>query len=505
MNLIDELLAQQQVERPVEALAARQSLNGGTGTLASFRQLIPLSRPGPGEQYAFEVDMDRCTGCKACVAACHSLNGLDEEETWREVGLLIGGTASHPRTQTVTSACHHCIEPGCLEGCPVLAYEKDPVTGIVRHLDDQCIGCSYCILKCPYEVPKYSRQLGIVRKCDMCQGRLAVGEAPACVQACPTEAISIRLITRESAVSAARNEIFLPDAPAPGITIPTTVYKTAKPLSERARSANHHRPVVQHTHWPLVFMLALTQAGVGAMVGALSPSALPAASVWAAVLFFGGLLASVLHLGQPLKAWRAFLGWRTSWLSREILVFGASAPAFAGAAGFSILLDGNLIPAAVRPFLLAALQPAIWTTGALGILGVACSAAVYHDTHRAVWRGPLSFVRFFATGALFALAFGGWPQWAAVGVGAKLLAECLLAMRGAGAGSRSWDDLDRAGRLLRGALRGWLLARIALGALAIAALLHGHPAIGILFLLAGEILERALFFKAGVSTRMPGL
>ena len=55
----------------------------------------------------------------------------------------------------------------------MLAYEKDPVTGIVRHLDDQCIGCSYCILKCPYDVPKYSRARGIVRKCDMCHSRLA--------------------------------------------------------------------------------------------------------------------------------------------------------------------------------------------------------------------------------------------------------------------------------------------------------------------------------------------
>ena len=50
----------------------------------------------------------------------------------------------------------------------MLAYEKDAETGIVRHLDDQCIGCQYCVLKCPYDVPKYSKKRGIVRKCDMC-------------------------------------------------------------------------------------------------------------------------------------------------------------------------------------------------------------------------------------------------------------------------------------------------------------------------------------------------
>ena len=57
-----------------------------------------------------------------------------------------------------------------------MAYDKDPETGIVRHLDDQCIGCQYCVLKCPYDVPKYSERLGIVRKCDMCVGRLRAGE-----------------------------------------------------------------------------------------------------------------------------------------------------------------------------------------------------------------------------------------------------------------------------------------------------------------------------------------
>ena len=159
-----------------------------------YKSLIPLSKPGAGEQYAFQVDLDKCTGCKACVSACHSLNGLDEHETWRDVGTIHGFDEGGSYTQTVTTACHHCADPGCLNGCPVLAYEKDEETGIVRHLDDQCIGCQYCVLKCPYDVPKYSESLGIVRKCDMCHSRLAEGEAPACVQGCPTEAISITIV-----------------------------------------------------------------------------------------------------------------------------------------------------------------------------------------------------------------------------------------------------------------------------------------------------------------------
>ena len=80
--------------------------------------------------------------------------------------------------QNVTSACHHCLDPACLSACPVDAYEKDPVTGIVKHLDDQCFGCRYCTLACPYDAPKFHAGKGIVRKCDMCADRLAHGERP---------------------------------------------------------------------------------------------------------------------------------------------------------------------------------------------------------------------------------------------------------------------------------------------------------------------------------------
>ena len=76
-----------------------------------YRALLPATEPGPGQQYAFDVDLDRCSGCKACVVACHSLNGLDEQETWRDVGLLIGGSKSLPVLQNVTTACHHCLQP----------------------------------------------------------------------------------------------------------------------------------------------------------------------------------------------------------------------------------------------------------------------------------------------------------------------------------------------------------------------------------------------------------
>src|SRR5688572_10768243 len=191
-TLIDDLLAEQRQLTAVEKFSrAHDACEVRTHR---YRDLLPASAPVPGTQFAFEVDLDKCSGCKACVTACHSLNGLDEGEAWRETGLLVSDDWRNPFQQVVTTACHHCLDPGCLNGCPVLAYEKDPLTGIVRHLDDQCIGCQYCILKCPYEVPKYSAPRGIVRKCDMCSDRLIAGEAPACVQACPNEAIRITIV-----------------------------------------------------------------------------------------------------------------------------------------------------------------------------------------------------------------------------------------------------------------------------------------------------------------------
>ena len=231
-TLLDEVIADQGQLTAVAAFAQAHDL--GAIKTQHYRDLIPLSLPKPGQQFAFEVDLDRCSGCKACVAACHSLNGLDEHESWREVGTLISNDWRRPFRQTVTTACHHCVDPGCLNGCPVLAYEKDPLTGIVRHLDDQCIGCQYCVMMCPYEVPKYSEARGIVRKCDMCSQRLVAGEAPACVQACPTQAIRISIVESESLVVDFREALtensFLPSAPDPAITVPTTKFVSREPL-----------------------------------------------------------------------------------------------------------------------------------------------------------------------------------------------------------------------------------------------------------------------------------
>jgi Fe-S-cluster-containing dehydrogenase component len=248
----------------VELFAKVHDHEGPPARERYYKSLLPATEPKPGQQYAFSVDLDKCTGCKACVSACHSLNGLDENELWRTTGLLHGGTAEAPAQQTVTTSCHHCVEPACMLGCPTGAYEKDPKTGIVKHLDDQCFGCQYCTLMCPYDAPKYNKQLGIVRKCDMCSDRLTNGEAPACVQACPSDAISIRIVDQAAAIQSSEAGTFLPGAPAPEHTQPTTVYETSRRVPGNMLPADFYTTRPEHSHPPLVIMLALTQLAVGA-------------------------------------------------------------------------------------------------------------------------------------------------------------------------------------------------------------------------------------------------
>jgi formate dehydrogenase iron-sulfur subunit len=515
-TLIDDLLAEQRELTAVELFSRAHDAHEVRGR--RYGNLLPASAPARGQQYAFEVDLDQCSGCKACVTACHSLNGLEQEETWRSVGVLISQDWRTPETRTITTACHHCADPGCLNGCPVLAYDKDPVTGIVRHLDDQCIGCQYCVMKCPYEVPQYSPNLGIVRKCDMCANRLAVGEAPACVQACPNAAISITLIETEEVTVSYRDyspsdqlNRFLPASPDPAITVPTTRYLTSKPYNPAfvAGDAQAVRPAKAHV--PLTFMLVLSQLGVGmfafATVSGLSSRAFAAIAL---AITMAGLIAGTLHLGQPLKAWRGFLGWRTSWLSRELVAFGA----FCGAAALHVTL----------------LHPLTGLASVLvGLAGVFCSGMIYVDTHRPYWSAPTTMGKFFTSTALLggvgALAWSAQestsPRFRAaavavvmVGTLIKLGIEHRLLRHDVGLNTSSLTPLNKSARLWTMHFGLWSRSRIGcalVGGVLIPSLglaIGDHPRslvmLAAALVLTGELIERHLFFVAEAAVKMPG-
>ena len=556
-TFVDALLDEQRQLTAVEAFARAHERHELTEP--HYRKLLPVSAPRPGEQYAFEVNLDQCSGCKACVTACHSLNGLDDGESWREVGALFGealvpagssrreeapsnqslltsaateflGNRVIPLHQTVTTACHHCVEPGCLLGCPVLAYDKDPLTGIVRHLDDQCIGCSYCILKCPYDVPKYSAKRGIVRKCDMCHGRLAVGEAPACVQACPNEAIRITTVTTNavraefasgameswSAGVLAPHSItpslhhsnpFLSDSPSPHITLPTTRYVTTKPAAD-LRAADHNQPRPQPAHWPLILMLVLTQAGIGGLVAARFTSAksLPLELISLALLF-AGLTASVFHLGQPLKAWRVWLGWRTSWLSREAIALNA----FAGIAVASVA--ARWLPPFTNHYSLIT-----FPVCALALAAVFAQSMVYADTHRTFWSLRHTAPRFFGSalvlGLGLALVFQPSAPLAVALLHATLLKlGCELSvLKHADTDSDRWTQLRRTAALQTGALRPVLAVRLLTAlaggvfipfAIATGAASSALAVTAFALCLLGELAERHLFFTSVAPDKMP--
>lgn len=502
-----------------------------------YRDLIPFDKPKPGEQYAFEVDLDACTGCKACVVACHNLNGLDTDELWRTVGLVHGGTAKAPVQQTVTTSCHHCVEPACMQGCPTKAYEKDPVTGIVKHLDDQCFGCQYCTLMCPYDAPKYNAERGIVRKCDMCSDRLSHGEAPACVQACPNGAIAIRIVDNESIVASSEAGMFVPGAPDPEVTLPTTQYKSAKGLPHNMRPADFYHTRPEHSHPPLVIMLTLTQLSVGAFAVAFAADKLHAApvgsllvqTVYACALALIALGASVFHLGRPLLAYRAVLGLRTSWLSREALIFGLFAQL---AIGYGALIAAPLLPPFPGREFAISLAPAM-RLGAVvsGLIGVFCSVMVYVVTRREQWSFAQTGLKFFSTtlllGCASVLTVSTWGASAEVAGQPSLLQQVIVAatllklafevQTLSHASDRRSTALKRMAVIMRGELRritearfvllvvGGLVLPLALIFKVLPATLATGVTLTILgTLLAGELFERYLFFRAAPASRMPG-
>lgn len=543
-DLLTELLTQQQTLTAVDQFARAHDA-GPPAQSKYYSRLLPAAPPEEGQQYAFEVDLDRCSGCKACVTACHSLNGLDEGETWRDVGLLIGGTSAEPAMQHVTTACHHCLEPACMEACPVDAYEKDSATGIVKHLDDQCFGCQYCTLACPYDVPSYHAGKGIVRKCDMCSDRLAVGEAPACVQACPHEAISINVVDVDQVRENAEADPFLPAAPEPSLTLPTTHFKTSRVFPRNMLPADYRSVNPQHPHWPLIIMLVLTQLSVGAFaVGMLLETKLPAdvfvrfqpvQAILALAFGLVALAASTAHLGRPQYAFRAIVGLRHSWLSREIVAFGIFAAAAASYAAIVWFVPNARVLANVSG----------WTTVVTGVIAVFCSAMIYAFTKREFWCLSRVFPRFVLTSAILGIA-ATWLsilllgqaldseiagqvtaevgplllRWLLIAAIAKLIFEAAVLRHLA---SRRTTPMKRTAMLMNGALIGSTLARFALGVLGgvfmpllLLDRLAGTPspiepvsvtvmvAMILMACFVGESLERFQFFAAVSPPRMPG-
>ncbi len=146
---------------------------------------------------AILIDTTRCTGCEACVDACKEENDLgpDRLRPGQESVDALSSTRyttvlRRPGEHYIKQQCRHCLEPACVSACLVGAMQKTP-EGPVIYDSELCMGCRYCIMACPYGIPRYQwdEPVPYVRKCDLCYSRTSQGQLPACVEACPEGAL----------------------------------------------------------------------------------------------------------------------------------------------------------------------------------------------------------------------------------------------------------------------------------------------------------------------------
>lgn len=358
---------------------------------------IEVTPPKEGEQYRFHFDATVCVGCHCCEAACNEQNGNPANVKWRRVGELEMGEFPNTKTLFNSMGCNHCIDPACLNGCPTNSYIKLD-NGIVIHDDDGCIGCQYCTWNCPYEVPVFNPERGIVTKCHMCYEKLGARETPACVQACPAGAIEIEVVNKDEWIRyKITKEGAAPNMPDINITKPTTRY-TQNEETAAARSADGRFVRGGHSEMPLVFMTVLTQLSFGAFVAIfigslLSFVGLKTATMDALTTLFAlapaavGLSLSALHLGRPILAYRAFKNQKTSWLSREALYLGAYAALLSVVCGMYFL--------EFSPFIVFFVSVATLFAGGYGIYA---QSMIYRVPARPSWNRVTTTYRFFGVG-----------------------------------------------------------------------------------------------------------
>lgn len=177
----------------------------------------------PPEAVGILYDATLCIGCKSCMVNCKIYNGVPGGALYEEgrtvsyevkpgepywdsamdlssktvnvIKVNKSGTGLNKDSQKdgysfIKQHCLHCISPACVSVCPVGALKKNPVNGVVYYIENRCIGCRYCMMACPFNVPKYEYESATpqVRKCQLCYHRYEEGKYSACCEFCPTGA-----------------------------------------------------------------------------------------------------------------------------------------------------------------------------------------------------------------------------------------------------------------------------------------------------------------------------
>jgi formate dehydrogenase iron-sulfur subunit len=150
------------------------------------------------KQMSILTDTTRCIGCEECVVACKKTNNTGEDKPWRWQKNIDDLSASRwttiirkPENTYIRQHCRHCVESACASACLVGALQQTP-EGAVIYDASKCMGCRYCMMACPYGLPRYSWSSAVpyIQKCILCYDNIKSGKLsqPACTAACPTQA-----------------------------------------------------------------------------------------------------------------------------------------------------------------------------------------------------------------------------------------------------------------------------------------------------------------------------
>jgi DMSO reductase anchor subunit len=375
-------------------------------------------------------------------------------------------------------------------------------------------------------VPQFNPERRIVTKCHMCTDRMGAGSLPACVEACPVQAIQIEKVNVEewrSAIDAAN----APGVPPADLTLSTTRITLPADLPADFGKVGAQKLMPEAPHWSLVYFLTVGQASVGAAVSALALWLLGERAmsgvlgVLAALVGHAALAGTLFHLGRPVHAFKAVRAFKRSWLSREVVAFSV----YAGAAlvpalhaGSNYLLGESIVP---DPINLGALV----LSAVSGLIGVYTSVRIYRIPARPAWDTQRTTSGFFLTSALL----GGMltlmaacfmdvdahiTRVFALVVGVSTLASALMPWALLSEGTSSEPAMRSAALLLKQNFGRLLFMRTAFAValtLGVAYWTFTHGAappaplalLGLALAAAIEVLGRYLFFRCVVPRNMP--
>jgi len=276
----------------------------------------------------FIFDTNQCVACHACVLACSIENDLRAPYHWREINIY--NEYRHPDLAVfnLSLACNHCEEAECMLACPAKAFYKDQDSGAVLVNHDLCIGCKYCTWACPYDAPQFNHELSLVDKCNLCYSRVNVGGIPACARNCPTGALSFGDFNTNSQKEITKG--FPKTRLKPGIRfiekrisgIPDThLSKESQKIQQNHTAKEPGRKVYLRKEWTLLVFTLMLPLFIAGLAGVLTGYLFVNPFLFSLLATFT-LLVSTLHLGKPTRAIYALRNLKTSWLSREILLYG---------------------------------------------------------------------------------------------------------------------------------------------------------------------------------------